>query len=87
MTVKKEDLAVAGRAIYAQLREELEASENGNFVVIDPGSGDYEIDANPTVARRRLEERHPGLESYTRRIGQRDQYRMVGIRLSHPTND
>ncbi len=87
MTVKKEDVAEAGRAIYAQLRERLEASENGSFVVIDPGSGDYEIDANPTAARRRLEARHPGVESYTRRIGQRDQYRMVSIRLSPPTND
>ena len=86
MTVKKEDVAEAGRAIYAQLRERLEASENGNFVVIDPGSGDYEIDSNPTAAKQRLETRRPGAGLYTRRIGQRAQYKMVGIKLS-PRNE
>ncbi len=87
MTIRKEDVSAAGRAIYDQLRERLEESENGNFIAIDPVSGDYEIDANPTAAWRRLEARHPGVESYTRRIGQRDQYRMVSIRLPHRTND
>ena len=86
MTVKKEDVAEAGRAIYAQLRERLEASENGKFVAIEPCSEDYEIDSNPTAARQRLEARHPGAGLYTRRIGQRAQYKMVGIKLS-PRNE
>ena len=82
MTVNKEEVAAAGRAIYDKLREGLEGTEKGKFVVIDPRSGYYEIDANPTVARRQLEARQPGAELYTRRIGQRDHYRMVSVRLS-----
>ena len=86
MTVKKEDVAEAGRAIYAQLRERLEAAENGKFAAIEPYSEDYEIDSNPTAARQRLEARRPGAGLYTRRIGQRAQYKMVGIKLS-PRNE
>ena len=82
MTVNNQEMATAGRAVYDKLRERLEESETGKFVVIDPRSGDYEIDANPTVATRQLEARQRGVEWYTRRIGQRTDYRMVGIRLS-----
>ena len=75
------DVAGAGRAIYAEMRERLEAAEKGNFVVIDAYSGDYEVDPNPTVAARRLEKRCPRANMYERLIGRPEAYRMVSVRI------
>ena len=46
-----EDAVAAGRAAYAKLQGRLEAESNGNFVVIDARSGDYEVDPSPAAAR------------------------------------
>ena len=43
MAVKREDIATVGRAMYAEIREEMEANHWGKMVVIDVNSGDYEI--------------------------------------------
>ena len=70
----------AGRAIYGKLRERLEAEDSGSFVVIDAGSGDYEVDPSPAAARRRLMARQPEPELYERRIGRPASYKLVSIR-------
>ena len=84
MTAKREnaniDVVATGRAVYEELRERLEATCQGSFVVIDARSGDYEIDPNPTVAQRRLKARHPGIVTFTKRIGRPESYRLVSIR-------
>ena len=80
-----EDAVAAGRAIYAKLRERLEAEDNGSFVVIDTGSGDYEVDPSPAAARRRLMARQPAPELYERRIGRQASYKLVSIR--HTSRD
>ena len=75
-----EDAVAVGRAIYAKLRERLEANDNGSFVVIDARSGDYEVDPSPAAARRRLMARQPAPELYERRIGRQAFYKLVSIR-------
>ena len=43
MAVNREDIATVGRAMCAEIREEMEANHCGKMVVIDVNSGDYEI--------------------------------------------
>ena len=76
-----EDAVAAGRAIYAKLRERLEAEDGGSFVVIDAHSGDYEVDPSPAAARRRSHGPPTCIpEFYERRIGRPASYKLVSIR-------
>ena len=85
MTAKQDnadiDVVAAGRAIYTKLQNQLEATDKGSFVVIDAASGDYEVDPNPTAAKRSLKARHPGAKLYQRRIGRQGSYKAVSVRL------
>ena len=81
------DLVAAGRAIYAKLQSKLEATDKGSFVVIDVASGDYEVDPNPTAAKRRLRARQPGAKLYERCIGRQMSYKAVSIRQVGDIND
>ena len=78
------DAVAVGRAVYEKLRERLEATDNGSFVVIDALSGDYEVDASPAVARRRLLARQPEPNMYEKRIGRPASYKLVNIRQTGP---
>ena len=75
-----EDAVAAGRAAYAKLQGRLKAECNGNFVVIDARSGNYEVDLRPAAARHRLMARQPPPELYERRIGRQASYKLVSIR-------
>ena len=74
------DAVTKGRAVYEKLRMRLEAEDCGSFVVIDAGTGDYEVDPSPAAARRRLMARQPAPELYERRIGRPASYKLVSIR-------
>ena len=74
------DLVAVGRAVYAEIRGRLEATDNGSFVVIDAGSRDYEVDPHPPAAKRRLLARRPEARMYETRIGQPKVVKMVSIR-------
>ena len=74
------DVVAAGRAVYAELQSRLEATDKGSFVVIDVASGDYEVNPNPTAAKRRLKVRQPGAKLFERRIGRQMSYKAVSIR-------
>ena len=83
MTVNKDDgplNAVTVGGPSAELQERLEATDKGSFVVIDAASGDYEVDPNPTVAKRRLKARRPGITTFTKRIGRPEFYKLVSVR-------
>ena len=84
MTTKNDnadiDVVATGRARYAELQSKLEATDKGSFVVIDAVSGDYEVDPNPTAAKRRLKARQPGAKLFERRIGRQMSYKAVSIR-------
>ena len=64
------DIVAIGRAVYAEMSERLEVTDNGSFVVIDAGSRDYEVDPHPPAAKRRLLARRPEARMYETRIGQ-----------------
>jgi hypothetical protein len=53
----------------AVLKPELEPARCGEFVVLDPSSFDYEVDAIPRTARKRLQVRHPNTLPVTLEIG------------------
>ncbi len=81
------DVVAVGKAIYEKLRERLEATHNGSFVVIDARSGDYEVDPSPASAKRRLVARQPAPELYERRIGRPASYKLVSIRRAGCNDD
>ena len=81
------DVVAAGRAVYECLRERLEAAYKGSFVVIDAVSGDYEVDPSPAAAKRRLKARHPGITTFTKRIGRPKSYKLVGFKLKSGNDD
>ena len=81
------DVVAAGRAIYAELQSRLEATDKGSFVVIDAVSGDYEVDPGPATAKRRLKARHPGITTFTKRIGRPKSYKLVSFKLKSSNDD
>ena len=91
MTAKKEDadidIVAVGRALYAKLQSRLEATDKGSFVVIDTVSGDYEVDPSPAYAKRRLKARHPGITTFTKRIGRPKSYKLVSVKLKSGNDD
>ena len=62
-----------GRRLYQErIRSLVETDENiGKFCIIDPDTGDYEVDADSIAAGDRLRARHPGKISWGERIGYR----------------
>lgn len=65
------DLGEQADAIYEnELRPIVETEANiGKILVLDPESGDYEIDAMGIETSLRLQARHPGARLYAYRIG------------------
>ena len=79
-----ETIAARGKAIYQQLRNEVEPHHNGKFLVIDIETGDYEIDAKGTLAINRLFVKRPDAVIYLLRIGHRTAYQ-IGFRGTYGT--
>ena len=64
------EVASKGQAIYDEkIRPLVDPSEKGKLVVIDVDTGDYEIDSNHAAAVGRLKARHPGVITFTVRVG------------------
>jgi len=67
-----EEFARRGDAIYEEeIRPRLEADHEGEFVVIDIETGEYEIDAEEITASDRLLARLPDAQIWLRQIGSR----------------
>ena len=81
------DIVAVGRAVYAEIRDRLEATDNGSFVVIDAVSRDYEVDPHPPAAKRRLLARRPEARMYETRIGQPKVVKIVSFRPVGGDND
>ena len=77
MAVKRKDIATVGRAMYAEMRSELEANAWGRMVVIDVNSGDYEIDDDDLTATTRLMKRRPGAITWGELVGHPAPYRVT----------
>lgn len=74
-----EEVATRGEAIYAeQLRGQVEAGNNGKFLVLDIETSDYEIDADDLQATLRMLSKRPAAVLYGLRIGYPTAYRLGG---------
>jgi hypothetical protein len=63
------DIATVGKAMYEEIRGELEAAQRGKVVIIDVKSGDYEIGDDDLEATLRMFERRPGALTWGERVG------------------
>jgi 2',3'-cyclic-nucleotide 2'-phosphodiesterase (5'-nucleotidase family) len=64
-----EELDRLGWARYAEIRDQLEASHHGEYVMIEVDSGDYFVGKTPEDALRRARAAHPNKAFYLIRIG------------------
>ena len=71
-----------GMALYREnIRPLVYPAQKGRMLVIDPESGDYEIDDRAIVASQRLRERHPDALFFTTKIGYKASISFGGCRL------
>src|SRR5438067_1190132 len=71
-----EEVARLGADVYeSQVRPALGPDDEGKFVAIDLGTGDYELD-DDYAAVTRLRARRPGADIWLSRVGQPAAYRM-----------
>ena len=87
MVVERKDIAEAGRAMYRELRSELEANHWGRVVVIDVNTGDYEVDDDGLNVTLRLRERNPGAITWGVRVGYPAPYRMSSRATFVPSDE
>ena len=68
----KEEFARRGDELYDRLvRPQIEPEHQGEFVVIDIESGEFEVDADELAASDRLLARHPDAQLWLRQVGSR----------------
>ncbi len=73
------EVAQRGNAIYdAQIKQSVEKTHFGEFLMLDVDSGDYEIDGDDIAAEDRLRARHPDAVIYQLRIGDTAAYFLGG---------
>jgi len=72
-----EEVARLGEEIFdGKVRPALGAQDDGKFIAIDIGTGDYELDDDDYAAVTRLRARRPTAEVWLGRVGQPAAYRM-----------
>jgi hypothetical protein len=72
-----EEIARLGAETFDRhVRPELRPEDDGKFVAVDIGTGDYELDEDDYAAVSRLRSRCPSAEVWLGRVGQPAAYRM-----------
>ena len=69
MVIAKSEISVRARMLYHKLDDRIKSDRQGDVVVIDVISGEYEIDPDETVAKLRLLERLPDAALWSIPIG------------------
>jgi len=78
------EIAERGQALYDhEIREKLDASVRGKFLVLNIETGEYEIDDDEIVALKRARAKHPAAALYLLRIGHPTAYRLARLRFVH----
>ena len=81
----KEELSVIAQRAHAlyeeRIRDQVEPDHVGKFLVLDIKSGDYELDRDPVMARKRLHARRPDPETFLMRVGYSAAYSFAGYGL------
>lgn len=76
-SLRLEELARLGAEIFAaRIRPVLRPEDDGKYVAIDVGTGDYELDPDDYAAVTRLRLRRPAAEVWLERAGQPTAYLM-----------
>lgn len=74
-----EEIVRRGKALYEQqIRPQVEAGHEGQFLVVDIETGAYEIAPDDLTASDRLVQRKPNAVLYGLRIGSPAAYRLGG---------
>lgn len=74
------EAAAIGEAIYERdIRSQVESQHQGQFLVLDIDSGEYEIAPDDLVATKRILNKHPEAVLHGLRIGSRVAYRLGGF--------
>jgi hypothetical protein len=72
-----EEIARLGSEVFERhVRPTLRPEDEGKFVAIDSGTGDYELDEDDYAAVTRLRKRRPSAEVWLGQVGQPAAYRM-----------
>jgi hypothetical protein len=72
----KEEIARRGQGLYEpDIRQQVEAGNEGKIVAIDIETGDFEVSEDTLVASDRLLERNPNAQTWFIRIGHRGVHR------------
>ena len=72
-----EEIARAGQTLYSQkIKSQVEAANQGKFLVINVNTGDYEVDSDDRSAFRRAELKDPQGLFYLLRIGHASAHRL-----------
>ena len=72
-----EEIAQLGaEAFNRRVQPALRPEDDGKFVAIDIGTGDYELDVDDYTAVSRLRSRSPSADIWLGRVGQPAAYRM-----------
>lgn len=73
------EIVERGRGIYEQtIRSQVEAAHQGDFLVINVDTGEYEIGRDDVLVSRRAKERFGGALLFTMRVGHDAAYRLGG---------
>ena len=80
-TYTTEEVVQLGREIYErEIRVQVEASHDGEFVVVDVTTGAWEVDEDDVAASERVLAKNSDAVLYFARVGRRAAYRL-GHRL------
>ena len=79
------EIVQRGQVLYDQrIRAQVETCHQGQFLVLDIETGDYEIDADDVRAVQRAKTKHPDAALYIVRIGSPTAYRLGAQPLGTP---
>jgi hypothetical protein len=72
-----DEIAERGQEFYdREIRDKLDPSARGKFLVLDIETGEYEIDADQRSALKRVRAKHPDAALYLLRVGHPTAYRL-----------
>ena len=75
----REEIARRGQALYDRhIRPAVEPIHNGELIVINVETGEYEMDKDDIAATNRAFARFPDAPLFTLRVGERAAYRLAG---------
>ena len=88
MTEADLEIGRRGQALYDQtIRPLVEPDHQGEFLILDVNTGDYEMDAEDMTASERLLARRPDAALFGVRVGHRTAYRLGGKKQANLLSD